>query len=277
MDAQGHLVRRFSNNDKPDITEEELQKQLIPLYWVRKQRQLSAAAGMHRFVWGLHYAPPTATRHDYPISAVPHDTPRLPMGPTVLPGKYAVRLTVDGKVSSAPLTVKMDPRVKTTVAGLEKKFRAETQLASIMTESAQALIQAGSIRAQVEKLSAQANSSTNPSTKDAIEAFGKRLTALLGAPGGFFAPPSAEVTLGRVNGAAGTLYGQLWPVDAEPTSSQMEALSTTEHEGSDVLKRWSEFKNADLPALNRMLRESKVPEVQLEADLHPNEPQVDEE
>ena len=49
------LVRRFSNTDKPDITEEELQKQLIPLYWVRKPRQLSAAAGMHRFVWGLHY------------------------------------------------------------------------------------------------------------------------------------------------------------------------------------------------------------------------------
>jgi hypothetical protein len=32
-----------------------------------------------------------------------------------------------------------------------------------------------------------------------------------------------------------------------------------------------------LPALNRLLRESKVPEVQLEADLHQEEPQVDEE
>ena len=41
LDAQGHLVRSFSNTDKPDITDEELQKQLIPLYWVRTPRQLS--------------------------------------------------------------------------------------------------------------------------------------------------------------------------------------------------------------------------------------------
>jgi hypothetical protein len=184
-----------------------------------------------------------------------------------------VRLTVDGKSSSAPLTIKMDPRVKTSTAGLEKKFQAETRIASIMTESTQALLQGGSIRAQLDKLNAQAS---NPA-KDAIAAIDKKLTGLLGAPGGFFAPPSAEVTLGGVNGQAGTLYQQIWQADAEPTAAQMTALSTTEHDSSDVLKRWSEFKGTDLPALNRLLRESKVPEVQLEADAHQDEPQVDEE
>ncbi len=184
-----------------------MQKQLIPLYWVRMPRQLSTAAGMHRWVWDLHYPAPASTRHDYPISAIPHDTPRLPLGPTVLPGTYTVRLTVDGKSSSAPLTIKMDPRVKTSTAGLEKKFQAEMRIASIMTESAQALLQGGSIRAQLEKLNAQAN---NPA-KDAIAAIDKKLTALLGAPGGFFAPPSQEASLSRVNGQAGTLYQQIWP------------------------------------------------------------------
>ncbi len=273
LDAQGHLVRRYSNTDKPDITEEELQKQLIPLYWVRQPRQLSATAGMHRWVWDLHYPAPVATRHDYPIAAIPHDTPRLPLGPTVLPGTYTVRLTVDGKSSSAPLTIKMDPRVKTSMPGLEKKFQAEMRAASIMTESAQALLQGGSIRAQLEKLNAQAD---NP-TKDAIAAIDTKLTGLLGAAGGFFAPPSQEATLRRVNGQAATLYQQVWQPDAEPTSPQMDALSTTDHDSSAVLKRWSEFKNTDLPALNRLLRESKVPEVQLEADIHQEEPQVDEE
>ena len=273
LDAQSHLVRRFSNSDKPDITEDELQKQLIPLYWVRKPRQLSTEAGMHRWVWDLHYPAPASTRHDYPISAIPHDTPRLPLGPTVLPGTYSVRLTVDGKSSTAPLTIKMDPRVKTSAAGLQKKFQTESQLAAMMTESAQALLQGSSIRAQLEKVSAQANGTT----KDAIENFQKKLTALLGAPGGFFAPPSQEVTLGRVNGQASTLYMQVWQPDAEPTSAQMEALSATEHDSADVMKRWNDFKNSDLPALNKTLRESKAPEVKLEADLHPEEPQVDEE
>ena len=273
LDAQGHLIRRFSSTDKPDATEEELQKQLIPRYWVRKPRQLSTDGGMHRFVWGLHYSAPTSTRHDYPISAIPHDTPRFPLGPTVLPGTYTVRLTVDGKTSSAPLTIKMDPRIKISTAGLEKKFRVETRMASILTESGQALLQGGSIRTQLEKLSAQANAST----KEAMDVFQKKLTALLGTPGGFFAPPSQEVTLGRLNGQAGTLYQQVWQADAEPTSSQMEALSATERESADVLKRWAEFKSADMPALNRQLRESNIPEIQMELNIQGAEPQIDEE
>jgi photosystem II stability/assembly factor-like uncharacterized protein len=273
LDARGSPVRRFSNSDKPDITEEELQKQLIPLYWVRPFRQLSTAAGMHRWVWDLHYPAPLAMRHDYPIAAIPHDTPRQPLGPTVVPGGYTVRLTVDGKTSVVPLTVNMDPRVKTSAAGLQKKFQAESRMASIMTESAQALLQGGSIRAQLEKLTAQATGSA----KDALDATGKKLNALLGAAPGFLAPPSPESTLSRLNGQASTLYGQVWQVDAEPTSPQMEALSAVEKDGGDLLKRWTEFKNTDLPALNRQLRESKVPEVQLEANIHQDEPQVDEE
>jgi photosystem II stability/assembly factor-like uncharacterized protein len=273
LDAQGHVVRRVSNTDKPEITEEELKKQLIPLYWVRQPYALATAVGMHRFVWDQHYTAPDSTRHEYPIAAIPHNTPRYPLGPTALPGNFTVRLAVDGKTSTASLTVKMDPRVKTPAAGLEKKFQAETRMAAVMTDSTQALLQGRSIQAQLEKLSAEAGASI----KDALEASEKKLTALLGAPAGFLAPPSADITLSRVNGEASTLYQQVWQVDAEPTASQMQALTQTEHNGTDVLKRWNDFKAADLPALNRLLRESKVPEVNLRADLHQDEPQIDEE
>ena len=273
LDAEGHVVRRYSNTDKPGMTEEELQKQLIPLYWVRRHQQLSTGAGMHRWVWDLHYAPPTTTRHEYPIAAIPHDTPRYPLGPTVLPGSYTVRLTVDGKNSTAPLTVKMDPRVKTPALGLQKKFKVEMRLASLVSETSEALLQGGSIREQVEKLNAQENAPN----KEGLQALEKKLTGLLGGQGGFFAPPSQEVTLGRVNGAAGTLYQQVWQADAEPTTSQMAALATTEQDSVIVLKRWNEFKSSDLPALNRQLRESKAPEIQLESNIQHEEPQVDEE
>jgi len=83
--------------------------------------------------------------------------------------------------------------------------------------------------------------------------------------------------LSRVNGQAGTLYQQVWQVDAEPTSSQTEAASATERDRADVLKKWNDFKATDLPALNRLLRDSKIPELQLEADPHQEESQVDEE
>ena len=228
---------------------------------------------MHRWIWDLHYPAPIATRHDYPISAVPHDTPRFPLGPNALPGSYTVRLTVDGKTFTSSLTVKMDPRVKAPASALQDKFKAESHLASIMEESSRALIQGGSIREQLEKLNAPANAPTG----DAVQAFLKKLTALLGASGGFFAPPSQEVTLSRVNGQAGSLYQQVWQADAAPTSSQTEATVAVERDGADVVQRWNAFVNSDLPTLNRLLRESKTPEVRIEPDPPHDEPQVDEE
>ena len=264
-DEKMQIVRRFSSSDKPDITDEELQKQLIPLYWVRPQRHLSAEPGMHRWVWDLHYPAPLSMRHEYPIAAIPHDTPRGPLGPTVLPGTYGIYFTVDGKTLVTYQVVRMDPRVKVSAAALEKKFQAEKSLASIMSASTQALLQGGSIRAQFETLSAQAN----PSTKDAIVTAQKKLSAMLDAP--------AENTLTRLNGQASTLYQQVWQADAEPTSSQMQALSATEHDSVQVLKLWNDFKITDLPALNHQLHELKIPEVDLEKDLHQEESQIDEE
>ncbi|HEV2397849.1 MAG TPA: glycoside hydrolase [Candidatus Sulfotelmatobacter sp.] len=273
LDQQGQVVRRYSNSDRPDVTEEELQKQLIPLYWIRKFQHLSTGTGMHRWVWDLHYPAPASSRHEYPIAAIPHDTPRLPLGPTAVPGTYKVRLIVDGKSLDAPLTIKMDPRVKTSFAALQKKFESETRLAAIMNETNMALKQGGSVRAQLEKLKGV----DSPETKSAVSEFEKKLDALVGAPGGFFAPPSPELTLSRVSGEAGTLYQEIWQADAEPTSSQNDAFSTVEKSSADVLKRWAEFKNTELPGLNRRLRDAKIPEINADAEFHQIESLGDEE
>jgi photosystem II stability/assembly factor-like uncharacterized protein len=273
LDAHGRLVRKFSSTDKPDATEAELKKQLIPLYWLRPFRSLSTEAGMHRWVWDLHYATPDSTRHDYPISAIPGDTPRYPLGPTALPGSYTARLTANGKSYTAPFTVKMDPRVKITAAGLDQKFHLETRLASLLSQTSKAVMQAGSIREPLQKLTERA---TGPA-KDSVQAFQDKLTAVLGAPAGFFAPPSAEATLARANGQVTVLYGQVWQADAEPTAAQSEAVTAAEHDAVDVMKRWDTLKTADLSALNTTLRDAKLPEVQIESDPHREEAATDEE
>ena len=201
LNGQNQLVRKFSSTDKPEASEESLKKQLIPLYWLRPSKSLSQTAGMHRWTWGLHYAPPVSTNHGYPISAVPFDTPRLPRGPSVLPGQYSVRLAVDGKISTAKLTVKMDPRVKISASALEMKFRSETQLASLLGKTSEAVIQAGSIRDQLEKIVDQSHTAN-----DALAPFQKKLSALLGASGRPAGPAAEQVTLGRINQQASTLY-----------------------------------------------------------------------
>ena len=273
LDARGQLVRKFSSTDKPDATEEELEKQLIPLYWLRPFRSLPSEAGMHRWVWDLHYPAPNSTRHEYPIAAIPGDTPRLPLGPTALPGSYTVRLTADGKSFTAPFVVKMDPRVKASAAGLEKKFQIEVHLASLLGRTSQAVLQAGSIREPLQKLSQQASGPV----RDSVQALQNKLVAVLGAPAGLLAPPSNELTLTRVNGQIAVLYAQVWQVDAEPTAAQSDAVAASERDAADVMKRWDALQASDLPALNRALSGAGLPEVKIESDPHHEESNMDEE
>jgi photosystem II stability/assembly factor-like uncharacterized protein len=272
LDARGHVVRRFSSDDKPDVTEAELRKQLIPLYWLRPFRALPSEAGMHRWVWDLHYPAPEATRHEYPISAIPGDTPRYPLGPTALPGSYTGRLTAYGKSYTAPFIVKMDPRVHVSRDGLERKFQLEMRLAPLLSQTSKAVMQAGSIREPLQKLSQQATGTA----RDSIQAFQAKVAAILDGPAGS-APPADKITLTLVNGRVALLYGQVWQADAEPTATQSEAVGTTEHDAADVMKRWDTLKTSDLPALNRELRSANLPEVQIESNPHEEDSGTDEE
>jgi photosystem II stability/assembly factor-like uncharacterized protein len=273
LDARGQLVRKFSSTDKPEVTEAELKKQLIPLYWLRPFRSLSSEAGMHRWVWDLHYPAPDSPRHEYPIAAIPGDTPRYPLGPTAMPGSYSARLTANGKSHTVTFTVKMDPRVQILSASLEKKFQLEMRLASLLSQTSTAVTQAGSIRQPLQKLSQQA---TGP-TRDAIQAFQNKLAGILGAPSGSTAVPADEITLPRVNGQIASLYGQIWQADAEPTVAQSEAASAVESHSTDLTQRWNILKTSDLPALNRVLHGANLPEVNVEANPHKDETVMDEE
>jgi hypothetical protein len=51
-----------------------------------------------------------------------------PRGPIALPGEYTVRLTYQGQTHAAPLTLKVDPRVKGSLAGLQEKFALAMQV-----------------------------------------------------------------------------------------------------------------------------------------------------
>ena len=261
LDAQSKVVRRYASTDKPDLTEEDLARQLIPPYWVRMPKVLSTTSGMHRWVWDLHYTTPLSTRYDYPIAAVPEDTPRLPQGPSALPGPYTVRLTVNGHAISEPLTVKMDPRVKTPREGLVQMFQLQERLASVMTQSSKDVLQARAAHEQLQKLTPQASGSL----AEAISSLDKKVAELLGGGGGFFAPPSPKPTLGRANGEAATIYAEVGRADATPTAAQLSAALDTEKTFAAISSQWKKLMSVDLPALNKRLQEAKLPEIRMES------------
>ncbi len=84
--------------------------------------------GLHRFVWDLRHPRPKALSFSYPISAIPGQTVPEPLGPFVAPGRYTVRLTVDGQVLTQPLVVRMDPRVRTPAAGIQAQHALAVRL-----------------------------------------------------------------------------------------------------------------------------------------------------
>jgi len=107
-DAAGRVVRHYSSADRAEPADPLLN---VPTYWIRPFQPLPNTAGMHRFIWDLHGAPAGGGRRGggYPISAIAGDTPGV-QGEWMPAGTYEVRLTVDGKTYSQPLTVKPDPR-----------------------------------------------------------------------------------------------------------------------------------------------------------------------
>ncbi|MBA3656908.1 MAG: glycoside hydrolase, partial [Gemmatimonadaceae bacterium] len=128
LDRAGLLVRKYSSTDS--IGKSSIPPQL-PSYWMRPPQKLSNSAGAHTFVWDLHWPLAGGVGQSYPISAVYMDTPLDPLGPAALPGEYTVRLTVNGRTYSQPLTLKMDPRATISPAGLTKQFELSYKMAEI--------------------------------------------------------------------------------------------------------------------------------------------------
>ncbi|MGH9398200.1 MAG: WD40/YVTN/BNR-like repeat-containing protein [Terriglobia bacterium] len=258
LDAKGKLVRSYSSADKMGESITKLKKTLqIPVYWIRPSKALPADAGMHRWVWDLHYPPPASLHYDYPISAVPHDTPLYPRGPFAIPGQYTVRLTVNGRSLTRPLMVKMDPRVKASHADLEQQFKLAMELAAETHEDYRALEQVRSLRGQLEKLKGRGSTRIATNT---IASLDQETTALLGA--GQSSGSKVE-NLSKLNGELNDVLGIVDGADEAPTMAAVGASQTLGVTLKQLLVRWNKLKAHDVPALNRMLEAAKLPPVKL--------------
>ncbi len=151
LDAQQRVVRRYSSAD-PVVRPDPVRGNL-PIYWFRPPMVLSDAPGMHRFTWDVHYQPLTGGggrgAGALPIAAVPYNTVPAPTAPWVRPGRYTVRLTVDGKRYTQPIVVKQDPRVKIPAAVMERVYSLTESAYMTAVETQQAAQDAQSVNESV--------------------------------------------------------------------------------------------------------------------------------
>jgi len=265
LDEQNHLVRWYSSSDKPEPMEKIAGEHPIPMYWVRPAQILSGGEGMHRFVWDMHYAPPESLGHEFPISAIAHDTVKYPLGAWALPGHYTVRLTVDGKVSTQPLVVKMDPRIKTPLADLRKQFEMQSRSVEGMNKSFEALSQVRTVRAQLKERAAKAGKGA---LTEAISALDKQSAELEGATqSSFFGlPPGAKApeNFSSLNQHFGGVLSVADSADAAPTTQATAVYKELADALEKLISRWTRIRQQDIPALNSELKKAGL------APLDPN-------
>jgi photosystem II stability/assembly factor-like uncharacterized protein len=220
-DAAGKPVRRYSSDDPLEQPDPMLP---IPRYWLRPQERVANSSGIHRFVWDLHYAPVPGVRPAYPIAAVPHNTAPERTSPWVLPGVYTVKLTAGGRSYTQRLTVRMDPRVHTSIAALTEQFTLSKQLYDDELACAAILDQ---IRVARPKLA------QNPDLN-------QKLTALEGATGGRGGrgAPAGPDTLNSVRAALSNLGRLLQAADSAPTTQETAAVADRHKAFLALQQRW---------------------------------------
>jgi hypothetical protein len=211
----------------------------------------------------MHYQPmPGALQFLDDNQAVEHETPVVPSSPWIMPGNYTVRLTVSGRSYTQPLTVKMDPRVRTPEAALQQQLDASMQVYQQAMSASAAL---GQVR-DVEKQIATRKTSAK------LTSYRKQLEELSGpeasSPFAFFryqGPP----TLGSIGGSLQMLMGRMQGADAAPTAADIEALDQISSEYKSLMSRWRKLKGQPLAELNRSLRGLSQPSLVLAKAVAP--------
>ena len=246
-DSQGKVVRKFTSADKPY----EIPAVNIPHYWIRPQQILSGEKGVHRFVWDLHYTP-LNERPSYPISATYKNTAPSSTSPWVMPGNYTVKLTVNNQTYSQTLTVKMDPRVKTSSEDLKTQHDLSLQCYEGREKLLNSLEDVDRIQKQLKETVAIAKSEV----VEELKQVDKKILTIAGSARG------NEPSLKLINNQLESVFGILQEADMTPTSQVVASANQVLPSIDGILKKWNDFKATDLLVLNKKLKASKMKEIQ---------------
>ena len=141
-DEKASLVRRFVSgknreDDQPPVP--------IAERWLVKPQGLETTAGMHRFLWDLRWNGSGASED------LEEEDFGAPRGPRVAPGRYRVKLTVDGVPHTQDLVVSMDPRSTATAEDLREQQRVGLEIYARAQRTRRALAEIDQAKATVGK------------------------------------------------------------------------------------------------------------------------------
>ena len=212
----------------------------LPLYWPAPQFIIATTAGMHRFSWDLKFDPVSPADlipagDEEATGAVPGRTYPNYNVPWVPPGRYTVRLKVDGVTRTQPITVRLDPRVKIAPTALTTLNTLSTDLYWEAVAAHRAFNEARELTASLGSGSG-ADAVKSDLAELAPTGLQRNLRGLRrrGEP----ATPSLEAVSNALQAAAMSMQS----AEVAPTAAQVAAAASARRQAQRVMARWATVK-----------------------------------
>jgi photosystem II stability/assembly factor-like uncharacterized protein len=262
LDSQGGVVRKYSSKKQASPLPAEAQEEEEEAGQRTTNEPLPAEAGLNRFNWDLRYEP-AAKVNGYSLWDYEGGT----QGPTVVPGTYQVRLTAAGQSLTAPLEVRLDPRVKASPEDLKAQLDLALEINRKLTRLNTTVNQIGSLHSQIRNLDRELGNNS----KDLVAAsqdLDKKLSAVEEAlinPKITASEDSLAYAI-QLDGKLAALENAVESADAVPTEGARAAYADLDHNLEQQLQAWDAIRTHELAAVNDLARRERVQAIVLPAE-----------
>jgi hypothetical protein len=222
---------------------------------------LPADPGGNRFVWDLGYAGPPPLH----VPGGPIFESGQPMTPTVVPGTYTLRLTVNGKAYTRPLVVKLDPRNHATAAELAAQLDLMKQLNQAITDDHLAFNQIAGLRQQLQGIADRmAGDASLRDVVDSAKALNVRADSLATRFFQYRAKAAKWLFMNypiQLNAKLVSLEGSVGGSNDAPTAQDVANYKALRLVLDARLADWRAMQDRDVAALNALLGRHGIPPV----------------
>lgn len=184
-----------------------------------------------------------------------------------LPGAYSIRLSVDGKTFSQPLTVVKDPRTTASLGDLRKQLERDLGLQQCATRTYEAHEQVVSLRAALK----DALASPDKAVADAAKAYDTKLAAIEGKVSYerrfFLGSDFSDCVNANINLLQ--LFYQLDTGDGAPTEAVWRTYAEAIRSTQKLLDQWKSLNGQPLSDCNAALTKAGLKPVAAAPALGP--------
>jgi photosystem II stability/assembly factor-like uncharacterized protein len=246
-------------------------------------------AGLNRVTWDLRYDAPRLVHLRTTPPENPHiwEEPRFrgqdtrpvthwglepaQVGPIVTPGKYTVKLTVDGQSQTQPIEILRDPKVATSTADLDLSVRLQLRLRDDISAAADMINSIEVMRKQLEDVKkAYRDDASKAALVKQVEEMDKKLLdvetrllepAQMTSDDKYFQQAyRVYMNLIWLNGEVGPGAGDVaGGADFPPTDTSVNVLETVEKDLNAAKSDYKTLMERDVPAFNRAIGGTMTP------------------